>query len=83
MKAMWKRVLSVLLCAALALSICPMTGAATTGESDEKIVYGQAGAVTFVPEWYTYIFLDEDGNRSYSQVAASDMYISERRLTAE
>lgn len=42
MKAMWKRVLSVLLCAALALSICPMTGAATTGESDEKIVYGQA-----------------------------------------
>lgn len=83
MKAMWKRVLSVLLCAALALSICPMTGAATTGESDEKIVYGQAGAVTFVPEGYTYIFLDEDGNRSYSQVAASDMYISERRLTAE
>ena len=53
MKAMWKRVLSVLLCAALALSICPMTGAATTGESDEKIVYGQAGAVTFVPEGYT------------------------------
>ena len=60
-----------------------MTGAATTGESDEKIVYGQAGAVTFVPEGYTLYLLDEDGKPLPILSSRRDMYISERRLTAE
>ncbi len=91
MKTITKRVLALLLCAALVcgFAVMPQANAqqpeaAQTETTDlgQYVIYGKAGETTFVPAGYTYVYEGPDG-QTYYQEAAQDTYVSNRVLTSE
>lgn len=91
-KTIMKRVIAMMLCAALVLCAAGTTQvlavdhtlphvAVQTADSDH-LIYAKGNETTFVPEGYTYVYDSGDGT-SYTTTAESDMYITGRVLTAD
>ncbi len=92
MKRITKRVLALLLCAALisgfaaspqanAQSAQPESGLETMN-TQGNVVYGKAGETAFVPAGYTYVYEGPNGEQFCHQVQ-QDTYASNRVLTAQ
>lgn len=87
MRSRMRKVLALVLCAALALCIAGPVGVQASprpvGERQdaEHCVYAKANETTFVPAGYTYIYQGE-GDRQFTRVANHDMYITGRILSA-
>ena len=87
MRRQMRKVLALVLCAALALCIAGPVGAQASprpvGErpGTERCVYAKANETMFVPAGYTYIYQGE-GDRQFTRVADYDMYVTGRVLSA-
>lgn len=91
MKNIAKRVLALLLCAALLCGFAaaapsnaqqPQADETQSASLEEHVVYGKAGETTFVPAGYTYVFEQENGE-TITQTNNVDTYVYQRILTAE
>ncbi len=92
MNRITKRVLALLLCAALICGFAVMpqahaqqpqaAGETAAPASDGHVIYGKAGETTFVPAGYTYVYEGPNGQQ-LTHEAQQDTYASTRVLTAQ
>ncbi len=92
MNRITKRVLALLLCAALicGFAVIPQANAQQpqtnlkfdAASFGENVVYGKAGETTYVPAGYTYVYEDANG-QVYAKRMGQSAYVSAQDLTPE